>query len=100
MLGREILLNRDWGLKPVGFVESVRRPHDQSILGLRIYDDLALADLMRRLRVEEVLFSGDSIETGRRQTIERLCGEMGVPVQELVFEIRRTPAGKDDSSAA
>ena len=48
---------------------------------------MMLSGLVRRLRVEEVVFSGDALEPGQRQQVVRISAELGVPVRELVFEI-------------
>jgi UDP-GlcNAc:undecaprenyl-phosphate GlcNAc-1-phosphate transferase len=88
LLAREILANRAWCLKPVGFTDGTA-PSEQSILGVRVYGTVdELRDLIPRLRVEEVVLSGDALEPSQRQQALRACAELGVPVRELVFEIR------------
>jgi UDP-GlcNAc:undecaprenyl-phosphate GlcNAc-1-phosphate transferase len=88
LLAREMLANRAWCLKPVGFTDGTA-PSEQSILGVRVYGTVdELRDLIQRLRVEEVVFSGDALEPSQRQEALRACAEMGVPIRELMFEIR------------
>jgi UDP-GlcNAc:undecaprenyl-phosphate GlcNAc-1-phosphate transferase len=97
LLVREMLANTAWGLKPVGFVDAVA-PSEQSILGIRTYGTLEdLADLVRRLRADEVIFSGDPLDAQQRQNTLRISSELGIQVRELVFDIR--PPQADASSA-
>jgi len=91
LLAREMLANRAWSLKPVGFIDGTL-PSEQSILGVRVYGTLEeLRDVIQRLHVEDVVFSGDVLEPGQRQRAQEVCAGLGVPVRELVFEIR-TPS--------
>jgi FlaA1/EpsC-like NDP-sugar epimerase len=72
LLAREMLANTSWGLRPVGFVDGIV-PSEHSMLGLRIYgtiDDLPA--LVRRLRVEELVFSGDPLDPVHQQTAKRI----------------------------
>jgi hypothetical protein len=46
------------------------------------------------------VFSGDDLEPSHRQIVLDVCAELGVPVRELVFEIREPQAGVSGSSAA
>jgi FlaA1/EpsC-like NDP-sugar epimerase len=100
LLAREMLANTGWGLRPVGFIDGVATP-EHSILGVRVcgtVDDLG--DLIRRLQVEEVVFSGDPLDPVQRQTAMRVCAEQGIPVRELVFDIRQPLVDRSGSSAA
>jgi UDP-GlcNAc:undecaprenyl-phosphate GlcNAc-1-phosphate transferase len=100
LLVREMLANTGWGLKPVGFVDPVA-PFEQSILGIRTYGALDdLPGLLRRLRADEVIFSGDSLDAQQRQALMRSCSEAGIPVRELVFDIRQPPADSSGTSTA
>jgi FlaA1/EpsC-like NDP-sugar epimerase len=98
LLAREMLLNTAWGLKPVGFVDA-RRPSEDAILGVRVYDAGDLGPLIRQLRVDALVFSGDSMDPGQRQSAVRVCAELGLPVRELIFEIRDAPAGTSGTDA-
>jgi UDP-GlcNAc:undecaprenyl-phosphate GlcNAc-1-phosphate transferase len=100
LLAREMLANTTWGLRPVGFVHGIA-PSEHSILGVRIYggvDDLA--DLIRRLRVEELVFSGDPLDSIQQRAAMRVCTELGVPFRELVFDIRPPLVDTSGTSAA
>ena len=100
LLARELLANTSRGLKPVGFVDGIVSS-EHSIFGLRIYgtvDDLPA--LVRRLRVEELVFSGDPLDPVQQQTAVRICAELGVPVRELVFDIRQRLTDTSGTSAA
>jgi UDP-GlcNAc:undecaprenyl-phosphate GlcNAc-1-phosphate transferase len=100
LLAREMLVNTAWHLKPVGFLDDVAAS-THSILGVQMYGSLdALQGLLGRLRVEEVLFSGDELDANQRQAAQRVCTEAGVPVRELIFEIRPPRTGASGSSAA
>jgi FlaA1/EpsC-like NDP-sugar epimerase len=60
-----------------------------SIMGIRVLGALdRLNDVIERLRVEQVICSGDPVEPGALQNALRLCAARSVPVRELVFEIR------------
>jgi UDP-GlcNAc:undecaprenyl-phosphate/decaprenyl-phosphate GlcNAc-1-phosphate transferase len=88
LLAREVLANSRWGLKPVAFLDE-GSTSVQSILGVRVYGGFeALPDLIRRLRVDEVIFSGDPLDPGDEATVLRVCSDSGVPVRELVFDLR------------
>jgi FlaA1/EpsC-like NDP-sugar epimerase len=98
LLAREMLANRAWSLKPVGFIDG-KLPSEQSILGVRVYGTLEeLRDVIQRLHVEDVVFSGDVLEPGQRQRAQEVCAGLGVPVRELVFEIRAPSADVTGSS--
>jgi UDP-GlcNAc:undecaprenyl-phosphate/decaprenyl-phosphate GlcNAc-1-phosphate transferase len=100
LLAREMLANTGWGLRPVGFVDGIA-PSEHSMLGLQVHgtiDDLTA--LLRRLRVEELVFSGDGLEPAHRQAAMRACDELSVPVRELVFDIRQPRTDSSGTSAA
>jgi UDP-GlcNAc:undecaprenyl-phosphate GlcNAc-1-phosphate transferase len=100
LLAREMLANTAWHLKPVAFVDG-GAGRDQSLLGVRVFgasDDLT--EILRRVRVDEVVFSGDPVEPGDERGLVRACEESSVPVRELVFEIRRKLADTSGNNAA
>jgi UDP-GlcNAc:undecaprenyl-phosphate GlcNAc-1-phosphate transferase len=98
LLAREMLVNTAWSLRPVGFLDGSALPAG-SILGVRIYHAVGeLRALLTRLRVEELVLSGDALDPVQRQEAIRVCADMSVPVRELVFEIRA--AHVDDSAAS
>lgn len=100
LLAREMLANTNWGLRPVGFVDGIV-PSEHSMLGLRIYGTVEdLTALVRRLRVEELVFSGDALDPVQQQTARRICTELGVPFRELVFDIRPPLVDTSGTSAA
>jgi UDP-GlcNAc:undecaprenyl-phosphate GlcNAc-1-phosphate transferase len=77
LLAREMLANRAWSLKPVGFIDGAL-PSEQSILGVRVYGTLEeLRDVIQRLHVEDVVFSGDVLEPGQRQRARRYAPGWG-----------------------
>jgi UDP-GlcNAc:undecaprenyl-phosphate GlcNAc-1-phosphate transferase len=99
LLAREMLLNTAWGLKPVGFVDS-SRPSADAMLGVRVYEADDWPTLIRHLRVDELVFSGDPMDAAHRQSAFQVCAELGVPVRELIFEIREPQVGNSGTSAA
>ena len=100
LLAREMLVNTAWHLRPVGFVDGAAA-FEHSILGLRLYGSVdGLRDVLTKLRVEQLVFSGDDLEPSRRQIVLDVCGELDVPVRELVFEIREARTGVSGTSAA
>jgi UDP-GlcNAc:undecaprenyl-phosphate GlcNAc-1-phosphate transferase len=88
LLAREMLANSSWYMKPVGFVDATET-HERSILGVRVERPFVdLAGIIRRLRADELVFSGDPIDPSKRQQVMRTCAESGIPVRDMVFEIR------------
>jgi FlaA1/EpsC-like NDP-sugar epimerase len=83
-----MLANSSWYMKPVGFVDATET-HERSILGVRVERPFVdLAGIIRRLRADELVFSGDPIDPSKRQQVMRTCAESGIPVRDMVFEIR------------
>jgi UDP-GlcNAc:undecaprenyl-phosphate GlcNAc-1-phosphate transferase len=100
LLAREMLVNTAWSLKPVGFVDGAPSS-EYSILGVRMYGTVdVLRDVLKRQRIEQLVFSGDDLGPTERQTVLTVCAELDVPVRELVFEIREPLTGASGSSAA
>jgi UDP-GlcNAc:undecaprenyl-phosphate/decaprenyl-phosphate GlcNAc-1-phosphate transferase len=100
LLAREMLANTAWGLKPVGFIDGSASAA-QSLLGVRVLGTPdGLGEIVQRLRVDEVVFSGDALDPAEEQKLVRLCDEAGVPVQELVFEIRKRLRDTSGNNAA
>jgi UDP-GlcNAc:undecaprenyl-phosphate GlcNAc-1-phosphate transferase len=88
LLAREMLANSGWQMKPVGFIDAAE-VSERSILGIRVLRPIGdLAALLRRFRVDELVFSGDPIDATRRQQVVQTCVESGTAVREMVFEIR------------
>ena len=88
LLAREMLANSSWHLKPIGFIDHGDMG-EGSLLGVRIVgkaDDLN--DVLERLRVDEVVFSGDPIEPAVRQRALGACADRKVVVRDLIFEMR------------
>jgi UDP-GlcNAc:undecaprenyl-phosphate GlcNAc-1-phosphate transferase len=100
LLAREMLANTGWCLRPVGFIDGVASS-EHSILGVRVCGTVEnLSDLIRQLRVEEVVFSGDPLDPIKQQAAVRVCAELGVPVRELVFDIRQPLVDRSGTTAA
>jgi UDP-GlcNAc:undecaprenyl-phosphate GlcNAc-1-phosphate transferase len=100
LLAREMLANSGWHLKPVGFIDTGETA-DGSLLGVRVVgkvDDLAA--VLERLRVDEVVFSGDPIDPAQRQRALRTCADRAVVVRDLIFEMRETGRNVHGSSVA
>jgi UDP-GlcNAc:undecaprenyl-phosphate GlcNAc-1-phosphate transferase len=88
LLAREMLANSNWHLKPIGFIDNGDMP-EGSLLGVRIVgnaDDLN--DVLERLRVDEVVFSGDPIDPALRQHAIGACADRKIVVRDLIFEMR------------
>jgi UDP-GlcNAc:undecaprenyl-phosphate GlcNAc-1-phosphate transferase len=100
LLVREMLANPHWHLKPVGFVDGGDTA-DPSILGVRVAGTVdQLEAVLDRLRVEEVVFSGDALDLFQRQRAVQACAAAGVSVRELIFEIREPTVKFPGSSVA
>jgi UDP-GlcNAc:undecaprenyl-phosphate GlcNAc-1-phosphate transferase len=100
LLAREMLANTSWHMKPVGFIDS-GETSEYSLLGVRVVgriDDLE--EVLERLRVDDVVFSGDPIEPAERQRALRTCADGGVVVRDLIFEMRETGRNVHGSSVA
>jgi UDP-GlcNAc:undecaprenyl-phosphate GlcNAc-1-phosphate transferase len=88
LLAREMLANTTWRLKPVGFVDAADIP-ERSILGIRFAGRVdGLDDILGRLRVDELVFSGDPLDDAARERALRACANRSVPARELLFQIR------------
>jgi FlaA1/EpsC-like NDP-sugar epimerase len=88
LLAREMLANTSWHMKPVGFIDTGDTT-EGSLLGVRIVGKTEdLKDTLERLRVDEVVFSGDPLEPALRQQALRACGDRAVVVRDLIFEMR------------
>jgi UDP-GlcNAc:undecaprenyl-phosphate GlcNAc-1-phosphate transferase len=88
LLAREMLANSGWHMKPVGFVDTGEAT-EGSLLGVRVVGKIDdLPDVLERLRVDEVIFSGDPIEPAQRQLALRTIAERAIVVRDLVFEMR------------
>jgi UDP-GlcNAc:undecaprenyl-phosphate GlcNAc-1-phosphate transferase len=88
LLAREMLANTNWRMKPVGFIDTGDTT-EGSLLGVRIVGKTEdLKDTLERLRVDEVVFSGDPLEPALRQQALRACGDRAVVVRDLIFEMR------------
>jgi UDP-GlcNAc:undecaprenyl-phosphate GlcNAc-1-phosphate transferase len=99
LLAREMLANTAWRLKPVGFVDAAEID-ERSILGIRVAGRLDdLDDVLRRLRADELVFSGDPIDDATRQRALQACANRSVPARELVFQIRAAGHGTTDAGA-
>jgi UDP-GlcNAc:undecaprenyl-phosphate GlcNAc-1-phosphate transferase len=88
LLAREMLANTAWRMKPVGFIvgaESLTR----SIMGIRVVGAVdRLDETIGRLRVAEVILSGDPLEPHRIEAVRRICRQRDIAIRELLFEIR------------
>jgi UDP-GlcNAc:undecaprenyl-phosphate GlcNAc-1-phosphate transferase len=100
LLAREMLANTAWRLKPVGFIDGVE-PNTGSIMGVRIVGPIdGLNEAIERLRVDEVIFSGDPLEEAQRDEALRICAARGIAARELVFELRQPRADLTHSIGA
>ena len=100
LLAREMLANTSWHMKPVGFIDC-GETSEYSLLGVRVVgriDDLE--EVLERLRVDEVVFSGDPIEPAQRQRALRTCADGSIVVRDLIFEMRETGRNVHGSSVA
>ena len=93
LLAREMLANSGWHLKPIGFIDAAAIA-EHSLLGIRVVGTLDDLDtVIERLRVDQLVFSGDPIDDARRQQTARVCARHAVPVRELIFDIRAPSTG-------
>jgi UDP-GlcNAc:undecaprenyl-phosphate GlcNAc-1-phosphate transferase len=98
LLAREMLANTSWRLKPVGFIVG-GQPLTRSIMGIRVVGAIdGLDDVIGRLRVDEMILSGDPLEPACRDEALRICRRRSIAVRELLFEIR-PPAATVSSRA-
>jgi UDP-GlcNAc:undecaprenyl-phosphate/decaprenyl-phosphate GlcNAc-1-phosphate transferase len=100
LLAREMLANTSWHMKPVGFIDS-GETSEYSLLGVRVVGSIDdLKEVLERLRVDEVVFSGDPIEPAQRQRALRTCADGSIVVRDLIFEMRETGRNVHGSSVA
>jgi len=82
MLAKELLNNRQYGHQPVSFLDDNPVMHGRTVLGFTVLGGIE--------RLEEALNGGASgvvlstdVEPSRLATLERTCGERGVPVSRM-----------------
>jgi UDP-GlcNAc:undecaprenyl-phosphate/decaprenyl-phosphate GlcNAc-1-phosphate transferase len=100
LLAREMLANTGWHMKPVGFIDTGDTA-EYSLLGVRVVgkvDDLNA--FLDRVKVDELVFSGDPIEPAQRQRALRTCADAGIVVRDLIFEMREAGRNLHGSSVA
>lgn len=100
LLAREMLANSTWHMRPAGFVDT-GDTSEHSLLGVRVLGKIDdLPDVLKRQRVDEVVFSGDPVEPAQRQRALRTCADAGIVVRDLIFEMRETGRNIHGSSVA
>jgi FlaA1/EpsC-like NDP-sugar epimerase len=88
---REILRNRELGLRPVGFVDDDPRKHGSRIEGVKVRGDTErdLPRILEEAEPDEVIIAIPSAPGSTRARVVRACRERAVPVRTLptVFEL-------------
>jgi UDP-GlcNAc:undecaprenyl-phosphate GlcNAc-1-phosphate transferase len=83
LLIREILNNRDYRYRPVGFIDDDTRKAGKIIHGFRIFDCNDLPDLIRRHEIHDVLVSSGKVSESK---LESLRG-MGIILRRMSIRI-------------
>jgi len=83
MLIREILNNRDYRYRPVGFIDDDTRKAGKIIHGCRIFASHDLPDLIRRHEIHDVLVSSGKVSESK---LESLRG-MGIILRRMTIRI-------------
>jgi FlaA1/EpsC-like NDP-sugar epimerase len=90
---REILRNRELGLRPVGFVDDDPRKHGSRIEGVKVRGDTErdLPRILEETAPDEVIIAIPSAPGSTRARVVRACRARSVPVRTLptVFELLR-----------
>jgi FlaA1/EpsC-like NDP-sugar epimerase len=88
---REILRNRELGLRPVGFVDDDQRKHGLRIDGVKVRGDTEgdLPRILDETEPDEVIIAIPSAPGSTRARVVRECRRRSVPVRTLptVFEL-------------
>jgi FlaA1/EpsC-like NDP-sugar epimerase len=88
---REIVRNRELGLKPVGFIDDDSRKRGMRIEGVRVRGDTAgdLPRILDEAEPDEVIIAIPSAPGTTRARVVRACRERGIAVRTLptVFEL-------------
>jgi FlaA1/EpsC-like NDP-sugar epimerase len=98
---REILRNRELGLRPVGFVDDDPRKRGSRIEGVKVRGDTQrdLPRILEEADPDEVIIAIPSAPGSTRARVVRACRERSVPVRTLptVFELLQ---GQSPSTSA
>ena len=84
---REMRLNPDRRMDPVGFLDDDPMKKGASTYGLTVHGDLScLHDAVRKTRAEQVVIVSSSISTDRATDILLACRALGFPCTRMTFE--------------
>jgi UDP-GlcNAc:undecaprenyl-phosphate GlcNAc-1-phosphate transferase len=94
LLLRELLQNADAGFLPVGFIDDDPQKSRLRVEGIPVLGtSAALADIVARYQIAEILVSIRDIEAGRLADLLQQCNGLGVTLRRMRFSIDevRTP---------
>lgn len=90
LLWRELNNNSSLGYVPVGFVDDDPHKVGKLMHGLRVHSGHEpLADIVNRVRADEVFLSTDAIPRDKVMSIVTECETAGAPVKRMRIEIER-----------
>ena len=84
LLLRELIQNRELGLKPIGFVDDDPQKEGRVIHGIRVLGPLSrLGELVDREKVDEVVVSTTKLGLERSEMLDVLCRETGLRYRRM-----------------
>ena len=95
---RELLSNPTLGLEPVGFVDDDPQKWRRKFHGLTVHAGFELAELLRKLNVDDVVICAAKLGLFRRRSLTRVCRRAGVRV--LSFDFSWNEIAVDPTSEA
>ncbi|HEX8410539.1 MAG TPA: glycosyl transferase [Thermoanaerobaculia bacterium] len=89
LLWRELNNNSSLGYVPVGFVDDDPHKVGKLMHGLRVHSGESLAEVVTRVRADEVFLSTDALPRNKVMAIVTECETAGAPVKRMRIEIER-----------
>jgi UDP-GlcNAc:undecaprenyl-phosphate GlcNAc-1-phosphate transferase len=89
LLVREMLANPSWLRNPVAFIDDDHSKHGWHLLGVPVRASVdELSDVLKTLRVDEVLLSSPSINGTHEAQVREICGSRNIAVRRLHLELQ------------
>jgi polysaccharide biosynthesis protein EpsC len=89
LLAREMLANPAWFRRPVAFIDDDSSKHGWHLLGVPVRASVdELTDVLKTLRVDEVLLSSPRINGTHEARVREICGGRNIPVRRLHLDIQ------------
>lgn len=89
LLVREMLANPSWLRNPVAFIDDDESKHGWHLHGVLVRASVEnLQDVLKSVRVDEVLLSSPAINGTHEARVREICGDRNIPVRRLHLDIQ------------